>query len=103
MTIAEIVVNPDVVAARQEQTHGMTADVAGAAGDENSHKLGCRLRRSKGCYAASGVKVSVGNSLGNAHEHIFEVDFFLAQQLDAEVVPHQQFGNEAAVGHLIVE
>ena len=34
----QVVVDPDVMAARQEQLDGMTADVAGAAGDENSHE-----------------------------------------------------------------
>ena len=35
--MGEIVVNPNIVSARQEQPDGMTADVTGSAGDENSH------------------------------------------------------------------
>ena len=33
----EVVVDPDVVAAGQEQPDGVAADVAGAAGDEDAH------------------------------------------------------------------
>ncbi len=40
MAGGQVVVDPDVVAAGQEQPHRMAADVAGAACDENSHEDG---------------------------------------------------------------
>src|SRR5207237_4894442 len=37
MAQRQVVVDPDVVAARQEETDGVTADVAGTAGDEDAN------------------------------------------------------------------
>jgi hypothetical protein len=37
MPVFEIVVDGDLVAARDQASDAMTADVAGAAGDEDSH------------------------------------------------------------------
>src|SRR5438874_63793 len=47
--------------------------------------------------------MSVGNTLRDSHEHVFQIDFFFAQHFEAEAVGDEEFGDEAAVVHVVVE
>src|SRR5439155_22488114 len=45
----------------------------------------------------------VGDSLGDGHEHVFQVDFFLTEHAEAKAILDQYVGYEGAVVDVVVE
>src|SRR5205823_4795977 len=56
---AEVIHDPDVVAVFEQQADGVTADVAGAAGDENTHSQGSGVRGQESVKTAYRSQASV--------------------------------------------
>ena len=52
---------------------------------------------------AEQVATLVRDALGDAHEHVFEVDLFFLEHLQPEAVLDEPFGDEAAVGVSVAE
>src|SRR5437879_562056 len=67
----------------------MAADVAGAAGNKNSHK--------------SVVTGLVRDSLRYGHKHIFQIDFLFAEHFEPEAVLYKDFSDKAAVVYFVIE
>src|SRR5690242_6629818 len=49
------------------------------------------------------TRSSVRDPLGDAHEHVFEVDLLLPEHLQLDAALHQRRGDEAAVEHALLE
>src|SRR5262245_9528873 len=46
---------------------------------------------------------SVRNALGDAHEHVFQIDLLFLQHFQTQIGLHQQLGDETAVFHTVFQ
>src|SRR5262249_3984365 len=79
----QVVVDPHVVAGSEQAPHGVAANIAGSAGDEDTHRL-------------------VGDSLGDVEKDMLQVDVLLLERLEPQPVLQEQINQETGVGDTVV-